>query len=68
MEITFNKKISGFILKAIAGIFVNSDCKFCGKFVDKNNLGAVVKDGLICDNLFCLIQYVERTKDESKHA
>ena len=65
--ITFDKKVSGFILKAIAGTFTNSDCIFCGKFVDKTNLGAIVQAGLICDNLFCLMQYVERAKDESKH-
>lgn len=63
MKITFDRATADYILGVFEGTF-HPECIFCKKHINKKNLSAIVKDGFICDNIICLIKYIDQRESE----
>jgi len=60
-KITFDKGSALFILNTFIGKF-RPICVYCGTHVTQDNLGAVVKEGFMCDNVCCIIKSFKELK------
>jgi hypothetical protein len=59
IKITFDKESASFILDCFKDRFKNK-CIFCDKEITKDNLGAVIQGGYICDNFLCTIDLASK--------
>jgi len=62
LSITFedNKETISFILSAFPKM--KRKCIYCHKAINTNNLGGILKQGFMCKNIVCIVQYIESQK------
>jgi hypothetical protein len=62
VKITFDKKSAWFIFDIVKGMFPKK-CIYCGKKITAKNIGCVIREGFVCENICCLFQLLDKHKE-----
>jgi len=63
IKITFDPKSAWFIFNIVKGMFPKK-CIFCGKKITKKNVGAVIKEGFVCENICCIVEFEQKLREK----